>query len=83
MSWGMASYRNTESLHQATLGTSDKEKKGSGILLLWVITIFLPRQGALGKLHRALSVPLQRGPRVTLEQECKDSPGSHPYMSVE
>lgn len=63
--------------------TGDRQQgtEGNLLLLLCVITIFLPEAGTLGKQCHALSVLVQREFRVTLEQECKGSPGSRPYMS--
>lgn len=64
-------------------GDRQQGKEGNLLLLLCVITIFLPEAGTLGKQCHALSGLLQREFRVTPEQECKGSPGSRPYMSGE
>lgn len=68
-----------ESLWQDTLGTGTKNKKGSCVLLLWMIIIFLPWESHIMFLHAACL--LQRGPE-SLQKSVK-APWSPLYMSVD
>lgn len=73
-----------ESLWQDTLGTGNKNEKGSCVPLVWMITIVIPEAWTPGKATSySLMLLALKGTQSHSRRGASRSPGSHLYMSVE